>query len=72
MAGALQGRKAKMTEAFKKGLSPARVAEAILEAVRDNPAVRTVGRDAWALHQLTKLAPRAVQRLGGTLQRRLG
>jgi NADP-dependent 3-hydroxy acid dehydrogenase YdfG len=72
MAGPLHGRKAKVTAAFKKGLSPTRVAEAILEAVRDNPAIRTVGRDAWALHQLTKLAPRTVQRLGGSLQRRLG
>jgi len=71
MAGPLRTRQAKVTEAFKKGLSPARVAEAILDAVRDNPAVRTVGRDAWALHQLIKLAPGAVQRLGGTLQRRL-
>lgn len=70
MAGALS--KAKVTEAFKKGLAPARVADAILAAVRDNPAVRTVGRDAWALHQLIKLAPGAVRRLGGTLQRRLG
>ncbi len=72
MAGALHGRKAKVAQTFKKGLSPDRVADAILESVRDNPAVRTVGRDAWALHQLTKLAPRAVQRLGGSLQRRLG
>jgi hypothetical protein len=59
-------------EAFKKGASPDLVAEAILEAVRQNPAVRTVGRDAWAIHQLTKLAPQAVQRLGSRLQRRLG
>jgi NADP-dependent 3-hydroxy acid dehydrogenase YdfG len=72
MAGPLHGRKVRVTEAFKKGLAPARVATAILDAVRDNPAVRTVGLDAWALHQLTKLAPRAVQRLGGSLQRRLG
>ncbi|MEO7732141.1 MAG: hypothetical protein ABIY55_14295 [Kofleriaceae bacterium] len=72
MAGALTGRKAKATEAFKKGMSPARVADAILDAVRDNPAVRTVGRDAWVLHQLIKLAPGAAQRLGGTLQRRMG
>lgn len=72
MAGALGGRKPKVVEAFKKGASPDRVAEAILDAVRTNPAVRTVGRDAWAIHQLTKLAPQAVQRLGTTLQRRFG
>jgi hypothetical protein len=59
-------------ETFKKAASPDRVAEAILDAVRTNPAVRTVGRDAWAIHQLTKLAPQAMQRLGSTLQRRFG
>jgi NADP-dependent 3-hydroxy acid dehydrogenase YdfG len=69
MAGELGGRKARITETFKKGASPDRVADAILDAVRTNPAVRTVGKDAWALHQLTKLAPRTVQRLGGLLQR---
>jgi NADP-dependent 3-hydroxy acid dehydrogenase YdfG len=72
MAGAIGRRRAKLTEAFKKGAAPERVAETILDAVRTNPAVRTVGRDAWAIHQLTKLAPAAVQRIGATLQRRLG
>jgi NADP-dependent 3-hydroxy acid dehydrogenase YdfG len=72
MSGELGGRKAKVVEAFKKGASPDRVADAILDAVRTNPAVRTVGRDAWAIHQLTKLAPQAMQRLGSTLQRRFG
>lgn len=72
MAGPLEGRKAKVTKAFKKGLAPDRVADAILDAVRVNPAVRTVGRDAWALHQLTKLVPDTVRKLGGSLQRRLG
>jgi hypothetical protein len=61
-----------MTERFKKGIPPSRVADAILEAVRTNPAVRTVGRDAWAIHQLTKLAPRTLQRVGSVLQRRFG
>jgi NADP-dependent 3-hydroxy acid dehydrogenase YdfG len=72
MAGAAGSRKSQTVERFKKGASPDRVAEAILDAVRTNPAVRTVGRDAWAIHQLTKLAPQAVQRLVGTLQRRIG
>jgi len=70
MTGDLAGRKAGIVDRFKKGIPPARVAEAIVDAVRTNPAVRTVGRDAWALHQLTKLAPQAIQRLGGVLQRR--
>jgi len=67
MAGALGRRRPKLTELFKKGASPDRVADAIVDAVRTNPAVRTVGRDAWALHQLTKLAPRTLQRLGRML-----
>ena len=72
MAGALADRKSNVVETFKKGTSPDRVAEVILDAVGTNPAVRTVGRDAWAIHQLTKLAPRAAQRLGNTLQQWFG
>jgi NADP-dependent 3-hydroxy acid dehydrogenase YdfG len=72
MAGAIGSRKSRLMETFKKGAAPDRVAEAILDAVRENPAVRTVGRDAWALHQLINLAPKATQRIATTLQRRLG
>jgi len=72
MAGEAGSRKSSVIERFKKGLPPSRVAVAILDAVRTNPAVRTVGRDAWALHQLTKVAPRTVQRVVDTLQRRVG
>lgn len=72
MAGAFSQRKPKVVEQFKKGTPPERVAQTILDAVRTNPAVRTVGRDAWTIHQLIKLAPGAVQRLGNSLQRRFG
>jgi len=73
MAGAIGDRRAQVSAAFKKGgLPPARVADAILDAVRSNPAVRTVGRDAWAIHALTRVAPRVVERLGSTLSRRFG
>jgi NADP-dependent 3-hydroxy acid dehydrogenase YdfG len=72
MAGDIGDRKAKIVESFKKGLPPDRVADAILDAVRDNPAVRTVGRDAWTLHQLTRIAPRTTHRLVVELQRRFG
>jgi len=73
MSGALSGRKAKVSAAFKKGgLPPERVAEAIVDAVRTNPAVRTVGRDAWAIHALTRVAPRTVDLLSTTLSRRFG
>ena len=71
IVGAVASRRSKLIERFKKGAPPDRVAEAILEAVRTNPAVRTVGRDAWVIHQLTKLAPGVMQQIGSTLQRRL-
>ena len=71
MAGPIGDRREKMTAAFKKGTPPSRVADVILEAVETNPAVRTVGRDAWAIHQLTKIAPLAVQKLGSLVSSRL-
>jgi len=70
MVAALESRKARIMDTFKKGAPPERVAEAILDAVRTNPAVRTVGRDAWVIHQLIKLAPQTAARMADTLQRR--
>jgi len=72
MSGDAGDRKARVVEQFKKGTPPSRVAEVILDAVRTNPPVRTVGRDAWAVHQLTKLAPHTFQRIGPALQQWLG
>jgi short-subunit dehydrogenase len=72
MAGHVNERKSKVIKAFEKGTPPERVADAILDSLRTNPAVRTVGKDAWAIHQLTKVAPRAVQRIGSTISRRFG
>jgi NADP-dependent 3-hydroxy acid dehydrogenase YdfG len=72
MSGALSQRKPRVVEQFKKGTPPERVAQTILDAVRTNPAVRTVGRDAWTIHQLVKLAPETTQRLANSLQRRFG
>jgi NADP-dependent 3-hydroxy acid dehydrogenase YdfG len=72
MSTAFNRRRTKVVEQFKKGARPERVAETILEALRTNPAVRTVGRDAWTIHQLVKLAPETVQRLANSLQRRFG
>jgi NAD(P)-dependent dehydrogenase (short-subunit alcohol dehydrogenase family) len=71
-AGAPADRKTRAVERFKKGIPPARVADAVLDAVRTNPAVRTVGRDAWVIHQLSKLAPQTFQHLTNALQRRRG
>jgi NADP-dependent 3-hydroxy acid dehydrogenase YdfG len=72
MAGELDGSmRAKMVKTFaKRGLPPAKVAEAILAAVETNPAVRTVGRDARMLAALTRFAPNIVTKLGSTLARR--
>lgn len=72
MTGALSQRRFKVVEQFKKGTPPERVAQTILDAVRTNPAIRTVGRDAWTIHQLVKLAPETTQRLANSLQRRFG
>ena len=72
MAPAIQDRKARVMEIFKKGAPPERVAAAIVDAVRTNPAVRTVGRDAWVIHQMIKLAPQTAQRLANAMQRRAG
>ena len=68
VAGAESDRKARAVERFKKGTPPAKVAEVILDAVRTNPVLRTVGRDAWVMHQLTKLAPQSFPRVGSVLQ----
>ena len=55
--------KAAVLDVFKKGASPDLVAAAILDAAHDNPAVRTVGRDAWVARQLSRLIPETIQRL---------
>ena len=61
----------KMVTAFKKGLAPEKVAEAILAAVHSNPAVRTVGKDARVIATMQRFAPTALRRLGGSLKGRL-
>jgi NADP-dependent 3-hydroxy acid dehydrogenase YdfG len=72
MAGEIGDRRAALAERFKKGTPPSRVADVILDAVRTNPAVRTVGRDAWVIHQLTRLAPQVLHRGTSVLQQWLG
>jgi NADP-dependent 3-hydroxy acid dehydrogenase YdfG len=73
MAGQIEGRKAKVAAAFRKGgAPPSLVAKTILDAVRTNPAVKTVGRDAWVIHALTRMAPRVSTSLGATLSKRFG
>ena len=73
MSGQIAGNKSRVAGTFReRGASPAKVADAILDAVRTNPPVRPVGADAWAIWALTHVAPRALARFGGSLQRRLG
>ena len=73
MAGQHTDRKQKVAAAFRKGgAPPALVAKTIVDAVRTNPAVRTVGRDAAVIHAITRMAPRLSTALGGTLSRRFG
>jgi NAD(P)-dependent dehydrogenase (short-subunit alcohol dehydrogenase family) len=61
-----------IVEDGRKGADPSTVARAMLDAVRTNPEVRTVGRDAWALHALTRVAPRVTSRLGSFVSKRFG
>ncbi|HSD90255.1 MAG TPA: SDR family NAD(P)-dependent oxidoreductase [Kofleriaceae bacterium] len=73
MAGTTADRKGMLAKTFsERGAPPGKVAKAILDAVRTNPAVRTVGADARVLAALTRVAPRTLSRLGGQIQRRFG
>lgn len=67
------GRKAKVVETFAtRGAPPELVAREIVDAVRTNPAVRTVGRDAKLIAALTRMAPEITSRLGGLVSKRFG
>jgi NADP-dependent 3-hydroxy acid dehydrogenase YdfG len=71
IAGGTAEQKRNLTAAFRKGARPEKVAAAIVGAVTTNPAVRTVGNDAYVLAALSRLAPRALAKLGGVVSRRL-
>jgi NADP-dependent 3-hydroxy acid dehydrogenase YdfG len=69
----LADRRSMFVDTFhKRGTPPAKVADAIVDSVRTNPAIRTVGNDARMIAALTRFAPRALAMLGSRLQRRLG
>lgn len=73
ISGAFAKRKNMVAAAFvRRGAKPELVARTILGAIRTNPAVRTVGRDAAVIHALTRFAPSITSRLGTTLSRRFG
>jgi NADP-dependent 3-hydroxy acid dehydrogenase YdfG len=71
MSGNVASRKKTMVDTFRdRGARPEKVADAILDSVRTNPAVRPVGTDAMLLATLQRVAPRALAKLGGAIQRR--
>jgi NADP-dependent 3-hydroxy acid dehydrogenase YdfG len=73
LRGTLERRQADLVSRFRtRGLSPEKVADAIVAAVRTNPAVRIVGADAHLVHALTRVLPGSVQRIGATIARRFG
>ncbi len=73
MAGNTGARKSAVVDTFhKRGAPPSKVADAILDAVHTNPAVRTVGSDARVIAALTRFVPGVMARLGATVQRRMG
>lgn len=73
MAGAVGDRRSFVASTFKKrGAPPEKVAAAILDAVHSNSAVRPVGTDAVVMAALQRFAPRALAKLGGSLQKRFG
>ncbi|HEY5934877.1 MAG TPA: SDR family NAD(P)-dependent oxidoreductase [Kofleriaceae bacterium] len=73
LSGSLARHQEKLRARFKtKGIPPERVAATIVAAVRTNPAVRTVGSDAWGIAALSRVAPRVTQKIGTLVARRLG
>ncbi len=65
--------KRKIADIFhSRGAPPSKVADAILDAVHTNPAVRLVGADAVLLATLSRIAPRTLSRLGTRVSRRFG
>ncbi|HEY4055767.1 MAG TPA: SDR family NAD(P)-dependent oxidoreductase [Kofleriaceae bacterium] len=65
MLGETARTKSAMQKTFKRGAPPSLVAKVILESIDKNPAVRTVGKDAWAMHQITRVAPGLAAKIGG-------
>ena len=69
----IASRKSKMVATFaQRGAPPELVAREILDAVRTNPAVRPVGRDAKVIAAFTRMAPQITTRLGTLLSKRFG
>jgi NADP-dependent 3-hydroxy acid dehydrogenase YdfG len=73
ISAALHKRRKLVQAAFvKRGAPPEAVARTIVDAIRTNPAVRTVGRDAAVIHAMTRFVPAITSKLATTLSRRFG
>ena len=67
MVGTIGTRRSKLARTFTRGAPPSLVASNILDSIVHNPAVRTVGKDAWAVHQLTRFVPAVTRSMGSRL-----
>ncbi len=73
LAGGVEKRKHSVVSTFReRGAPPEKVAAAILDSVRTNPAVRTVGADARVIAALHRMVPGVLSRFAGSIQQRLG
>lgn len=73
LAGGVRQRRATVVDTFReRGAPPEKVAAAILDSVRTNPAVRTVGADARVIAALHRVMPGVLHRFAGSIQQRLG
>jgi NAD(P)-dependent dehydrogenase (short-subunit alcohol dehydrogenase family) len=68
---AARGRE-KLLKTFTRGAPPSLVAHTIIDAVHTNPAVRTVGKDAWAMRQLTRISPSLGAKVGAKVSEMFG
>jgi NADP-dependent 3-hydroxy acid dehydrogenase YdfG len=73
MTGEVGSQRDRMIGAFRdRGAPPEKVATAIVDAVRTNPAVKPVGADARVIAALHRVAPRTLAAIGSRIGRRFG
>ena len=71
IAGGTDEQRRSAIDRFRKGAPPEKVAAEVVRAVTTNPAVRPVGTDARVIAALSRIAPRALAKLGAVVSRRL-
>ena len=72
MLGGVGTQRSRLARTFTRGAAPSLVAATILDAIATNPAVRTVGKDAWAMHQLTRFVPSVTRGVGARVAKMFG